>query len=101
MEISAELSEFRNYPIDANIVHTLGQLLAAFGPLLFFQTLGFVSVLIGVVSVSAVNMLFVNQATVTPNLGLGILRGGVFDYLSSQYEKSIINSVNSGSSGIR
>ena len=101
MEISAELSEFRNYPIDANIIHTLGQLLSALGPLLFFQTLGFVSVLIGVVSVSAVNMLFVNQATVTPNLGLGILRGGVFDYLSSQYEKSIINSVNSGSSGIR
>ena len=101
MEISGDLSEFRNYPIDANVIHTFGQILAAFGPLLFIQTLGFVSVLIGVASVSAVNMLFVNQATVTPNLGLGILSGGVFDFLSSQYEKTIINSVKSGSSGNR
>ena len=29
----------RQYPIDANFIHTLGQLLAAFGPLLLVQTL--------------------------------------------------------------
>ena len=29
----------RQYPIDANFIHTLGQLLAAFGPFLLVQTL--------------------------------------------------------------
>ena len=98
-EISSELSEFRNYPMDANIIHTLGQLLAAFGPLLFVQTLGFVSVLIGVFSVSAINMIFANQVTLTPNLGFGILSGGVFSALTNQYEKSVISdSISSGGS---
>ena len=97
---STELTELtdRQLPIDANILHTFGQLLATVVPLVAVQGLGIlsllsgvVSVLMGVITVGVVSSIFASQTTLGPNLSFGILSGGTFSYITNHYEKSILN----------
>ena len=97
----------RQYPIDGNAIHTLGQFLALIGPAFAIQALGFVSILTGILLVTIVNTTFSNDTTLDKNLGFGFVTGGVFSSLSSQYEASVaaaqrlaaLNAAASGGSG--
>ena len=93
---SADLIELsaRQFPIDANILHTFGQLLAAVAPLLAIQALGILSVLSGLALVSVVNNQFSNSDSTDSILGFGIISGGVFSSITSQYEKSVVAAAN-------
>ena len=97
----------RQYPIDGNAVHTLGQFLALIGPAFAIQALGFVSILTGILLVAIVSTTFSDDTTLDKNLGFGFVTGGVFSSLSSQYEASVaaaqrlaaLNAAASGGSG--
>ena len=88
---SADLLDLtgRQYPIDGNAVHTLGQILALIGPAFAIQALGFVSILTGILLVAIVSTTFSDDTTLDKNLGFGFVTGGVFSSLSSQYEASV------------
>ena len=79
----------RQYPIDGNAIHTLGQFLALIGPAFAIQALGLVSILTGILLVAIVNTTFGDDATIDKNLGFGFLTGGVFGQLTSSYETSL------------
>ena len=79
----------RQYPIDGNAIHTLGQFLALIGPAFAIQALGLVSILTGILLVAIVNTTFGDDATIDQNLGFGFLTGGVFSQLTSSYETSL------------
>ena len=79
----------RQYPIDGNAMHTLGQFLALIGPAFAIQALGFVSILTGILLVTIVNTTFSDDTTLDKNLGFGFVTGGVFSSLSAQYEASL------------
>ena len=93
---SADLIELsvRQFPIDANILHTFGQLLAAVAPLIAIQALGILSVLSGLVLVSVVNNQFSNSDSTVANLGFGFISGGAFSSITAQYEKSVAAAAN-------
>ena len=93
---SADLIELsvRQFPIDATILPTFGQLLAAVAPLIAIQALGILSVLSGLVLVSVVNNQFSNSDSTVANLGFGFISGGAFSSITAQYEKSVAAAAN-------
>ena len=116
---SSELivSSARQYPLDGNLVHTFGQLIAVAGPYLLnlnpvtaITSLGLLSILTGILLVSIVHNGFSEETTIDNNLSFGLLSGGVLSTISSQYEKSelaaqrlsLVESLsnNNGASGI-
>ena len=78
----------RQFPIDANILHTFGQLLAAVAPLLAIQALSILSVVAGVALVGFISSSFSEETTIGNNFNFGLLSGGVFSTISNQYEAS-------------
>ena len=91
---STELLEFteRQFPIDANILHTFGQLLAIVAPLIAIQALGILSILSGAVLVSFVNNMFSNSEKITltsANEGFGLVSGGAFATITNQFQNSL------------
>ena len=96
-ELSTELivSSARQYPLDGNLVHTFGQLIAVAGPYLLnlnpvtaITTLGLLSILTGILLVSIVHTGFSEETTIDNNLSFGLLSGGVLSTISSQYQQS-------------
>ena len=117
---SSELIDFsaRQYPIDGNIIHTFGQLVAVAGPFFLnlgqdfaavnsatptlatvvgafispfsvITTLGVISILTGVLLLGIVTTTFSQETTIDNNLSFGLFSGGVLDTISSQYEQSL------------
>ena len=79
----------RQFPVDANVIHTFGQLMATTGPALFIiQSLGILSVLIGVLTVALVEFSIAPESVSANNFGFAFVSGGVFSAITSQYESS-------------
>ena len=78
----------RQFPLDASIIHTFGQLMASTSPLFIIQSLGFLSVLIGVLLVAVVDFSIEPNSANTNNFGFAFVSGGVFSAITSQYENS-------------
>ena len=89
------VSSARQYPLDGNLVHTFGQLIAVAGPYLLnlnpvtaITSLGLLSILTGILLVSIVQTGFSEETTIDNNLSFGLLSGGVLSTISSQYQQS-------------
>ena len=78
----------RQFPIDANVIHTFGQLIAAAAPLIAIQALSILSVVAGVALVGVITSTFSEETTVGNNFDFGLLSGGVFSTISTQYQES-------------
>ena len=78
----------RQFPIDANVLHTFGQLIAAAAPLIAIQALSILSVVAGVALVGVITSTFSEETTVGNNFDFGLLSGGVFSTISTQYQES-------------
>ena len=73
----------RQFPVDANIIHTFGQLMATTGPLFIIQSLGILSVLIGVLLVALVDF------SIAPNRS-SLALTFIVSKVAARWQKSLI-----------
>ena len=70
------------------------------GPLFFLQTLGLVSLLVGILLISLVTFSFMPMRTETDNLSFEFLTGGVFSAITNNYDSRLasaaLTAANSG-----